>query len=54
MELASLVNKSADQSVSIAAATQEQLASVEEQSSATANLAQIAEELKEKINIFEI
>lgn len=54
VELASLVNKSADQSVSIAAATQEQLASVEEQSSATANLAQIAEELKEKINIFEI
>lgn len=53
-ELTNLVNISADQSVAIAAATEEQLASVEEQSSATANLAQIAEELKEKIGIFKL
>lgn len=53
-KLNGLTQNSAEQSVSIASTTQEQLASVEEQNSATASLAQIAEELKDKINVFKI
>lgn len=53
-KLNGLTDSSAEQSVSIAAATQEQLASVEEQTSATSSLAQIAEELKEKISVFKV
>lgn len=52
--LTSLTYSSGEQTVSIAAAAEEQLASVEEQTSATSNLAQIAEELKEKVGMFQI
>ncbi|MBB5193797.1 methyl-accepting chemotaxis protein [Anaerocolumna cellulosilytica] len=54
MRLTGLTEASGEQTVSIAAAAEEQLASVEEQTSATANLAQIAEELKEKVGKFQI
>ena len=53
-ELTELTNKSAEEAASIAAATEEQLASVEEQTSATTGLAHIAEELQEKVNLFKL
>lgn len=53
-ELTELTNKSAEEASSIAAATEEQLASVEEQTSATSGLANIAEELQEKVNLFKL
>ncbi len=53
-ELTSLTNKSAIEAASIAAATEEQLASVEEQISATSGLATIAEELQEKMSVFQV
>lgn len=54
IELGHLTDKSAEETASIAAATEEQLASVEEQTSATISLAQMAEGLKEKISIFKV
>lgn len=53
-DLSQLTDQSAEEAASIAAATEEQLASVEEQISATIGLAQIAEELQEKISTFKI
>jgi len=53
-ELTALTNKSAEEAASIAAATEEQLASVEEQTSATSGLAHIAESLQEKMSIFKV
>jgi len=53
-ELTSLTNKSAEEAASIAAATEEQLASVEEQTSATSELARIAELLQEKMGTFRV
>lgn len=53
-ELTALTNKSAEEAASIAAATEEQLASVEEQTSATSGLADIAESLQEKMSIFNL
>lgn len=53
-ELTTLTNQSANEAVSIAAATEEQLASVEEQTAATTGLAQIAEELQEKMSVFKV
>lgn len=54
ISLTTLTDLSAVEASSIAAATQEQLASVEEQTSATAGLAQIAEELQNKVSIFKV
>jgi len=53
-ELTTLTNKSAEEAASIAAATEEQLASVEEQTAATSGLAHIAEELQEKMSVFKV
>ncbi len=54
IELTHLTDKSAEETASIAAATEEQLASVEEQTSATVSLAQMAEVLKDKISVFKV
>ena len=54
VELTHLTDKSAEETASIAAATEEQLASVEEQTAATGSLAHMAEELKEKISVFKV
>ncbi|MBC7958397.1 MAG: methyl-accepting chemotaxis protein [Vallitaleaceae bacterium] len=54
VELTNLTDLSAEEAASIAAAAQEQLASGEEQISATTGLAQIAEELQSKVSIFKV
>lgn len=54
VELTHLTDKSAEETASIAAATEEQLASVEEQTAATVSLAHMAEELKVKISVFKV
>lgn len=53
-ELTELTEKSAQEAADIAAATEEQLASMEEQDSATQNLAKIADELQSIIHAFKI
>lgn len=53
-ELTQLTDRSAEEAASIAAATQQQLASVEEQMAATTGLAHIAEDLQEKISVFKV
>ncbi|MCT4612956.1 MAG: methyl-accepting chemotaxis protein [Clostridia bacterium] len=53
-KLSSLTDKSAEEAASIAAATEEQLASVEEQTSATTGLANMSEELANKVSQFKI
>ena len=52
--LTTITDLSAEEAASIAAATEEQLASVEESTSATAGLAQLAEELQNKIGAFKL
>lgn len=54
VELTQLTDKSAEETTSIAAATEEQLASVEEQTAATISLAHMAEELQHKISVFKV
>lgn len=54
IELTHLTDQSAEEAASIAAATEEQLASVEEQTSATISLAQMAEGLRNKIGVFKV
>lgn len=53
-QLISLTDLSAEESSTIAATTQEQLASVEEQCNATISLAQISDELNNKISVFKV
>lgn len=53
-ELAYLTDVSAEEAASIAAATQEQLASGEEQTAAAVGLAQVAEELQRKVSVFKV
>ncbi|MBF4694181.1 methyl-accepting chemotaxis protein [Fusibacter ferrireducens] len=52
--LTTLTDQSAEEAASIAAATEEQLASVEESTAATNALAQLAEELQNKIKTFKL
>lgn len=54
LALAKQTDKSAEQATSIAASTEEQLASVEEQNSATMGLAQMAETLESKVSYFKL
>lgn len=52
--LTTITDLSAEEAASIAAATEEQLASVEESTAATTGLAQLAEELQTKIGVFKL
>jgi methyl-accepting chemotaxis protein len=53
-QLINLTDLSAEEASTIAATTQEQLASVEEQCNATTSLAHISEELNNKISVFKV
>lgn len=54
VELKTLTEKSAEETTSIAAATEQQLASVEEQTAATVSLSHMAEDLQQRISIFKV